>query len=175
MKWKICILFFVGMGSIFGQEAKSLESPQEVKQEFGYFGLGLGPFPLPLPAFSGGYRAQSGHHGADISLQVQTIVAVTQLKTSLLYHHYFKPCLSSQFYVGGGVGPSVIFGHRGSFLKNGAFLLSPEFVFGKQYRNESNDLRFFQMQLSFPTINFRSHNVDVCEFPLVIISYGIGF
>lgn len=180
MKWKFALILFSAAGLLAAEEKTFAEpveiQPGKLKQEYGYVSAGLGPFPLPLPAFAAGYRAQSGHNGFDVSCQVQTVVAVTQLKANLLYLHYFKPEYCSEFYVGGGVGPSVIFGsdywwHR----RSTAFLLSPEFVFGKQYRNESSDLRFFQMQVSFPTISAFHKSWHVTEFPLVIFSYGIGF
>ncbi len=162
------------------EEVVSCETmPQEVTQGFGYLSIGLGPFPVPLPAFTGGYRSQAGHHGFDASLQVQTVIAATQLKTNLLYHYYPKPCLRSQSYYGIGVGPSVVFkGHR----RSTGFLISPEFVFGKQYRNETDDIRFFQAQVSFPTfghVDGTFHHSrgfrHLTWFPLVIISYGWGF
>lgn len=184
MKSKICFMLLLAVSSVIAQEnVAQPETPHKVKQEYGYLSFGLGPFPILLPAFAGGYRAQSNHHGVDLSLQVQTVEFVTQLKANLLYLHYFKPDLCSEFYVGGGLGPSVLFGDDycsdgGYYLHiNTHVLLSPEFVFGKQYRNERNDLRFFQMQISFPTIGFmnRHSHDDLCKFPLVILSYGIGF
>jgi hypothetical protein len=152
--------------------------PCEVRQQFGYGSLGLGPFPIPIPVFGVGYRTQSGHHGGDFSLQASTIVVTTQVKASLLYHYYFKPDYCSQFYLGGGVGPSIMFGSG-----DHAVLLSPELVFGKQYRNESDDLRFFQAQVSFPTFalshdhhhHHRNHHCHILKFPLVVLSYGIAF
>ena len=108
----------------------------------------------------------------DVSLQVSTIVVVTQVKTNFLYHHYFKPSLTSEFYVGGGIAPGCIFSSDRALLT-----LSPEFVFGKQYRNENGDFRFFQLQASFPTFSIAGDKPDnpVFLFPLVTISYGIGF
>ena len=128
--------------------------------------------PIPLPVFAGGYRTQVDKHGLDVSLQASTVVKITQVKTNILYHHYFKPSLTSEFYVGGGIAPGCIFSSDTTLLT-----LSPEFVFGKQYRNESNDLRFFQLQASFPTFSIagdRPHN-STFLFPLITISYGIGF
>ncbi len=191
MKSKLIFTFLIAAGTLIGQEPSTPpdqeytpsleESSKTVKQGFGYFSAGLGPFPIPLPAFSGGFRAQSGHNGIDASLQVQTIVAMTELKANLLYHYYPKPSLSSQFYVGGGVGSGLLLANSW-FDSNNDFLISPELVFGKQYRNESHDLRFFQMQISFPTFKLaKSHKANnfhvrsTLWFPLTIISYGIGF
>lgn len=175
MRSKICLLLLLVMSSVIADETvEKPATPQEVKQEYGYFSAGLGPFPIPLPAFAGGYRAQSGPHGVDLSLHVQTAFIATQLKANLIYLHYFKPSFCSQFYVG-GVGPSISFGHRWIGLKGNGVSISPEFVFGKQYRNETEDLRFFQMQVSFSTVGFEGSHVYVYESLLVIISYGIGF
>jgi hypothetical protein len=160
--------------------AKDIEIQKEpVVQNVNYVSLGLGPMPILLPVFGIGHRIQNGHHGADLSLQATTVVALTQLKASLLYQYYFKPSLASEFYVGGGVSPGVVFGSG-----EHAILLSPEFVFGKQYRNESHDLRFFQAQVSFPTWAFddtyscyyhRKSSVGCLKLPLVVLTYGLGF
>lgn len=186
MKLKLLFSFLLALGTVVADEAKVLaETAQdiaepvmnepEVKQEFGYFSAGLGGFPTMIPVFSGGYRIQSGHHGVDLSVSVSTVVSVTGLSANLLYHHYFKPSLTSQFYVGGGVSPGVLFG--ASHL--GHVGISPQFVFGKQYRNESNDLRFFQMQVDFPGVFFGANDhwdrVNVSTFPVMTLSYGIGF
>src|SRR5437879_2065836 len=97
-----------------------------VQESFGYSSFGLGPLPVPIPTYAIGYRAQSEHHGVDISLQASTVVVLTQLKPSLLYHYYPNPSYCSQFYFGAGFSPSYVFG-SGEHL----CLLSPEFVFGK--------------------------------------------
>jgi hypothetical protein len=147
-------------------------STAPVEQTIGYATLGVGPLPLPLPTFGLGLRTQTNHHGFDLSLQAATLVEITQLKASALYQHYFKPNLASQFYVGGGIGTSVL------FFDDTFFLLSPELVFGKQYQNEAQDTRFFQAQISFPTLNLTRHyhyHDDLLLFPAVVLTYGIGF
>jgi len=157
------------------QEAPAQPTSAPVEQSMGYVGLGLGPFPLPLPNFSLGFRTQHNHHGFDLSLQAATVVELTAVKLNPVYLHYFKPNLSSQFYVGGGLGVGALFHHRT------AGFISPELVLGKQYQNESQDTRFFQAQISFPTIG--SHHLgtrglskhNVTWFPLVVLSYGLGF
>lgn len=169
MKSKLILTSFLALGTAIAQEPIApQEPPQKISQQFGYVGAGVGPLPLPLPVFMAGYRTQTGHHGADLSLQASTIVVITELKTNFLYHYYFNPSLTSEFYVGGGIGTSILFGSK----RSGVFF-SPEFVFGKQYRNESNDLRFFQLQISFPTIAYSDERISL--FPLVTLSYGIGF
>ncbi len=157
-----------------------LHPPKKVEQQFGYASLGLGPFPLPLPAFGIGYRTQKNHHGFDLSLQAATVVAATELKVAALYHYYWKPCLLSQSYVGIGAAPAVVLG-GGCHLA----AISPEFVMGKQYQNENGDRRFFQAEVSFPTFSldrddcFSLHHhkrkIHSFFFPLVVLSYGIGF
>ncbi len=144
-----------------------------VFDSFGYGSIGLGPFPAPIPTYGLGFRTQSGHHGGDFSLQGSTIVVATQIKTNLLYHYYPEPSYVSQFYVGGGIGPSWVFADRDRL-----FLLSPEIVLGQQYRNVANNIRFYQAQISFPTFvlkrDGRRHN-EVFKYPLVVFSYGFGF
>ena len=169
MKTKfLCALLLTSFG--FAQEPV-IEEKKEIAQNFGYMSLGLGPLPIPLPVFGLGYQAQVNRHGVDVSLQALTVVVTTQVKANLLYHHYFKPSLASQFYVGGGVGPSILFG---SDIKQ-KWHISTEFVFGKQYRNENNDLRFFQAQVSFPTFTWDDNRPATFLFPLLTLSYGIAF
>jgi hypothetical protein len=136
-----------------------------------YGELGLGPFPLPLPVFGVGYREQMGHHGWDLSLKASTVVCATHLKGSLIHHYYFNPDLRSQFYMGAGASAGVLFAHHTRPL------ISPEFVFGKQYLTKSGGLRFFQAQCSFPTLVFnkKHHDSEVFWMPLVVLSYGVMF
>jgi hypothetical protein len=155
-----------------------------VTQSTPYATLGLGPCPIPLPTFGLGYRKQIDHHGFDLSLQGTTVIEMSALKFSTLYNYYFKPNLSSQFYTGFGLGTGAFFNHRTTFF------LSPELTFGKQYQNESHDTRFFQAEISFPTFSFSKHQGyyrtwedtdsslyrhEVTLFPLVVLTYGIGF
>ena len=178
MKKTLMILCTAAMSMAFGNETIEQTKPAAVEQKAtdvaqgnAFFSLGVGPLPIPLPAFGLGYRAQQGHFGSEISGQVTTVVYATQLKGNLLVHYYPKPSLASQFYVGTGVGPSVIFDGGSTFT------ISPELVLGQQYRNASSDLRFIQAQISFPTIAItgHKHRAHLFEMPLVVVSYGIGF
>jgi hypothetical protein len=164
-------------------------NPPIVNQFTPYVTLGLGPVPIPLPLFGVGARQQWHHHGIDLSLQATTLIEFTPVKASALYNYYFKPNPASQFYLGLGAGAGYVFGgwHGANWFA------SPELVLGKQYRNESKDTRFFQAQISFPTIGwsdeydykFNGHyheshrtgkkEADVSWFPLVVFTYGIGF
>ena len=160
-------------------EAQKPPVCQPIRKAFNYFEVGLGPFPAPIPSFAVGHRDQWGHHGQDLSLYASTIVMLTQVKLNALYHYYFKPCIRSQFYIGGGVGISTLIANN-SHIKNSLVCLSPEFVIGREFLNQTNDRRFFQMQVSFPTYEvgrlktLGMHN-HVLYYPIVIFSYGIGF
>lgn len=113
---------------------------------------------------------QNGHHGADVSLQATSLGCWTLVKTNALYLHYFKPSYTSEFYAGGGVTGGRVIGDFGGWFTG------PEFIFGKQYLNESQDLRFFQAQVTFPTITWMDHHrIEVTAFPMVVLSYGLGF
>lgn len=176
MKTKLFLICSALFGSVIAAEPEgpfvlSEKIPEQLEQQFGYFSLGVGPLPIPLPVFALGYRTQIGHHGFDGSFQVTTVIEATQLKTNLLYHYYFKPSVVSQFYVGGGVGPSLLIqNYRHDRCK---FLISPEFVLGQQYLNKSKDIRFMQAQISFPTVYVPKGKVFYG--PLVVLSYGFGF
>ena len=163
--------------SLYADQANLVSSENEnklVTHSMGYMQLGLGPAPFPLPVFGVGFRAQKDHNGIDASLQISTIVFLTQVKASTLYHYYFTPSLKSQFYAGGGIGLSGIFYEKYGDCWRNKGMLSPEFVFGKQYLNDTGSTRFFQAQMSFPTF-FLGHFHKPMYFPLVVISYGIGF
>jgi hypothetical protein len=169
---KKTILLLVVLSMLFSSlllcadEAK----PAPVQHSFGYVDIGVGPLPLPLPSFGAGFRKQADHHGADLSVQVETVVLLTQVKGSALYHYYFTPDLASQFYTGAGLGLSGLISHK-KHMKG--VLLSPEFVFGKQYQTERGSTRFFQAAISWPTYSFS--NKETFKMPLVVFSYGIGF
>ncbi len=161
------------IGSLFANET----TPAKADTAMGYFEIGLGPFPVPLPVFGVGYRFQRGHHGVDVPFQVSTIVAVTQVKSSLIYQYYFKPNLKSEFYMGAGAEVSGLFYNR---HQKTTFLFSPEFLVGKQYINDAGDTRFMQAQISWPTFGIHTskrHNGVSRPFwgPLVVFSYGMGF
>ncbi len=169
MKTKLILLPLLALTALSAEEPQETAAPT-VKQEHGYVSFGLGPAPIPLPIFSGGYRMQSGHHGADASLQVSTVVSWTLLKANGYYLHYFNPCATSEFYAGGGVTVGSIIGDHGGWFTG------PEFVFGKQYLTEGQHMRFLQMQVTFPTVSWmHHHHVDVTAFPMVALSYGWGF
>jgi hypothetical protein len=169
-------------GAVFAAEtAPEKAALESVNRSFSYFSIGLGPCPVPLPNFALGYRKQCDHHGFDLSLQAATVVAITQIKINSLYHHFFKPNLDSQFYAGAGLGVSALVSSNHYERVRG--LISPEFVVGKEYRNKTNDTRFIQAQISFPSCSTgrigyccsHHHRSDVFWMPLVVLSYGMGF
>jgi hypothetical protein len=150
-------------------------APSTVEASHGYLSLGLGPFPIPMPIFGIGGRFQKGHHGFDVSVQATTVISLTVVKENFLYLHYFKPNLASQFYVGGGFGITEIFQKFKSSHQRTPILASPQFIFGKEYTNDSGDRRFFQAQVDFPFVNLNSKHDRIVKFPAVVVSYGICF
>jgi hypothetical protein len=163
----ICAWFLAASTTIVSLQAAE-EAPKPIYDHSGYIDIGLGPFPIPIPVFGLGQRIQWNHHGMDLHMLVSTIVAVTEVKGTAMYLHYFKPSLASQFYAGGGLGAGGLFNNHHSRAK---FLLSPEIVLGKQYINEAGDKRFFQTEISWPTLG----NHKPFYFPLVVFSYGFMF
>ncbi len=159
----------------------------DVGDSFGYVSLGVGPLPILVPNFALGYRTQWDHHGQDISLSLNTVYYATQLKAAWLYHYYFTPNVHSQLYAGAGLGVAGLYENlhgrhadkKWSHKYN--LCLSPEFVVGKKYTNETGANRFVQMQLTWPVYhpNQISHREGlrgkVFWYPLVVLSYGLGF
>ncbi len=151
---------------------KVSDSTKQVDSELGYFSVGLGPFPFPLPAFGLGFRKQVNNFGLDVSAQVSTLVFVTQVKTSLLYQYFPKPNLDSEFYIGVGPALSGLFGAYGC---KSEFLISPELALGRQYKTKTDNTRFIEMRVNFPSYVPASRHNKVMWMPLVMFNYGMGF
>lgn len=167
MKLVLFLISFVALG--VGAHAEELPKPAEIRSSYGYMGLGLGPAPLPLPIFSGGWRMQQGHHGLDLSLDLTTVVTATAIQENVVYLHYFKPNLNSQFYLGWGIGVAELFGDTEIHV-----CVAPEFLLGKQYINEAGDTRFCQAKVEWPVIPVSEPN-QVVKYPIVTFSYGFCF
>lgn len=160
-----------------------------IEDSFGYLNVGIGPLPVLFPSFGIGYRAQKDHHGFDISGSIAKTVIGATGRAAVVYNYFFKPNLQSQFYAGLGLGIKA--GHLEVVKSHVA--VYPEIVFGKQYKNDTNCQRFFQMQIGFPvfaldkvvkkTWNHRKSSYSIyypisyktSYVPEVIFSYGIGF
>lgn len=163
-----------------------------IENSFGYLNVGVGPLPELVPSFGIGYRAQKDHHGFDLSGSIAKTWTQTTARASVLYNYFFKPNLKSEFYAGLGMGIKGVH-EKTDFVNNSHVAVYPEFVFGKQYRNETNCQRFFQMQIGFPifaldkivkktwTHHKSSYSISyptsykTSYIPEVIFSYGIGF
>lgn len=162
------------------------------ENSFGYLNVGVGPLPELIPSFGIGYRAQKDHHGFDLSGSIAKTWVQTTARASVLYNYFFKPNLESEFYAGLGVGIKGVH-EKTEFMNNSHVAVYPELVFGKQYKNETNCQRFFQMQIGFPvfaldkivkkTWTHRKSSYSISYptsyktsyIPEVIFSYGIGF
>lgn len=146
------------------------------------------------PFFGVGYRLQKNQHGLDLSASIvcKTIdyascfedkkARIQRRKANVLYNFFFFPNLSSQVYVGLGVGVNYIDIKRlGSIVG-----FSPEIALGKQYNNKQGNQRFIQLQVSLPGLYTRSKKIrsyreyqtvkaDLECAPLFTFTYGIGF
>ncbi len=160
----------ISFGVLFADDPSANGRKQDVTNSVNYFSIGVGPLPIPLPNFGFGHRIQNNHHGMDLSLKGSTIVYYSEVKGSILYDYYFKPDLNSQLYVGAGLGAGGLLKNKHTYDKPNVFI-SPEFVIGKQYRNEAKDLRFIQAEISWPTFS----NHCTLYMPLVVFSYGFCF
>lgn len=153
-----------------GAPTEETIATETVKSQHGYVSMGAGPLPFPIPLFGIGGRFQHGHHGADLSIQGVTFGSgFSILKENVDYLYYFKPKLASQFYMGAGVSATEFFSHG-----KVSTTLSPQFLFGKQYTNENQDVRFFQAQIEPVFFSLKGHH-RMTTFPSVILSYGICF
>lgn len=162
-------------GSAYAEETEypAQQTTTDVQMAYPYVSLGLGPAPIPVPVFGAGYRAQNGHHGFDASVNVATIYWATAVKGSALYHYYFKPNPCSQFYAGVGPALGAGFTNDNHHSRYHGLAGAAEFVFGKQYKNETGNIRYFQADIDFPIVI--GHKPFVVAAPLVVLKYGIGF
>lgn len=174
------------------QEEKETNCCCSVENSFGYLSVGVGPLPELIPSFGIGYRAQKEHHGFDLSGSIAKTWIQTTTRASVLYNYFFQPNLESEFYAGLGVGIKGVH-EKTESINNSHVAVYPELVFGKQYKNETNCQRFFQMQIGFPVFALDkivkktwTHRKSSYSFsyptsyktsyiPEVIFSYGIGF
>lgn len=179
LKTLLTSTLLIGAACIDAESTENkLDKPDsKVVQDFGYISIGAGPLPWPVPQIGVGYRIQSGHHGADISLQCATILLATEFQSRFLYHYYFTPSLQSQFYIGAGVAPGMIMTIVHPFSSGSSIggTIAPQFVFGKQYRNKHDHLRFFEARIDFPTYVYRSEFRGGTLIPLITLNYGISF
>lgn len=166
---------------------------RSIKDSFGYVSIGVEPLFSAL-SFGFGYRIQKTHHGLDISTAIawgnldypSCLESLNDVKrkASFLYNFFFLPYLSSQIYVGLGFAVNYIGVERyGSIVG-----FSPEFVFGKQYKNGKKSQRFIQIQISWPVFYIKSKKIashsdyyiakvkaSLESSPLFTLFYGIAF
>lgn len=150
------------------------EDTQELsvfEKQYGYVDIGVGPAPFPAAVVGLGYRVQRNHHGCDLSLQGNTMFIASEVKLNLLYHYYPFPDPECQWYIGTGATTGYVF-----FLdKPSFFILSPQWVFGKEYCNKRGKRTFWQVGISEPTFAFKDGENDHTWIPLVEFTYGFGF
>ncbi|MDX8431041.1 MAG: hypothetical protein SNF33_04465 [Candidatus Algichlamydia australiensis] len=115
-----------------------------------------------------GLRAQSKHLGIDLSANGTLFFSdVYALNGSALLLYYPRPNQRSEYYFGAGVGVSTVQPFSLTFV-------SPEFVFGKQYRTSKGRKRFLEVQF-VPCTFLDGHPKERVNFPSVSIRYGFGF
>ena len=189
---KIVPAFMLAFGSLFA-DTQEIEVAKPIENSFGYVNVGMESL-FSAPFFGVGYRLQKNQHGLDLSASIvcKTIdytscfedkkVRIKRRKANVLYNFFFFPNLSSQVYVGLGVGVNYI-----DIKRSGAIVgFSPEIALGKQYNNRQGNQRFIQLQLSLPGLYTRSKKIrsyhdyqavktDLECAPLFTFTYGIGF
>lgn len=189
---KIAPAFVLAFSSLFAN-TQEVEIAKPIENSFGYVNVGMESL-FSAPFFGVGYRLQKNQHGLDLSASIvcKTIdytscfedkkARIQRRKANVLYNFFFFPNLSSQVYVGLGVGVNYIDIKRlGSIVG-----FSPEISLGKQYNNKQGNQRFIQLQVSLPGLYTRSKKIrsyhdyqavktDLECAPLFTFTYGIGF
>ena len=189
---KIVPAFMLTISSLFAN-TEEVEVTKPIENSFGYVNVGMESL-FSAPFFGVGYRLQKNQHGVDLSASIvcKTIdytscfeekkTRIKRKKTNVLYNFFFFPNLSSQIYVGLGVGINYI------DTKNIGSIVgfSPEVALGKQYSNIQGNQRFIQLQVSLPGLYTRSKKIrsyydyqtirtDLECASLFTVTYGIGF
>lgn len=195
-QFKFLILVFIA-SQCFTAESEAITSQEKttvvnlekqtepVEETLKYFDMGFGPAPIPLPDFGFGFRHQKNKWGYDLNFDLSTIYYVTQVKITPSVLYYNKPNLSSQFYSGLGLATGCLFtnkiSHDWDFSENSAFIIAPELIFGKKYKNENGSDRFFQVNIDWPTYSFQkltsegwAHS-NILYVPVVYLKYGVAF
>lgn len=163
------LLLSVLCATLFGNESTS--------NAFPYVDVGFGFLPVPSPIVGMGARFQRKHIGLDLSLQAATIIVLTALKENINFIFYPEPDLSSQLYVGVGLGAFEVIDSHGHIRG----FLSPQLLIGKEYVNENGSRHYLQGRIDCPLIRqdwMTSHKYRHGSqkfLASVIFSYGFCF
>lgn len=142
-----------------------------VDYSFRYFNVGGGPFIL-IPNIGVGYRERHVNIGKDIALSVSSIGFAHQLGAYVMGHYYLSPQEQNSFYFGCGVLGSYFTLNDGSW----DCYLSPNFAFGKEFKQTGEDHHFLELHITAPSITLRHHrHCAIMYIPLIYIKYGMSF
>lgn len=188
MKNKITILIITFLTSLSFMQAANcqevteeifcLESLNEARvQEFSecksdsyrYVSIGVGPI-LFIPNFGIGYRERYASLGYDTGFSFSTVGYAHQLSAHFVGHYYLHEQQNSA-YLGLGLMGSGIVPNRG----RSGLTLSPDFIFGKEFKKNSESRHFIEMHVAVPTLWVNSKGPRGMYFPLMYIKYGTSF
>ena len=135
-----------------------------------YISLGVGPI-IFIPNFGIGYRERHSQLGWDSALSFSTIGYAHQLSAHLVGHYYFNPFQQNSPYLGLGLIGSGVFTNQSAEGST----LSPDFVFGKEFKRTSESRHFIEMHVAIPTMWMGKNHLGPMYFPLMYVKYGISF
>lgn len=138
--------------------------------EYHYATLGVGPI-IFVPNLGIGYRKRYAHYGWDVSAGFSTIGYAHSLTAQGVGHYYFSPFQKNTHYIGAGLLSGL------SFTKHdrGIHSFSPLFVYGKEFRSDSENKHFIEMHVALPTCWKDGRRYRFMYFPVVYIKYGVAF
>lgn len=143
----------------------------DVYDAYSYVTLGVGPI-VVIPNIGFGYRERHAQLGWDAAASFSTIGYMHQVSLHAVGHYYFNRCNQNSPYVGLGLTGSYVFcSHKGV---NGG-ILSPDFVFGKEFLRTGDSRQFIEMHVGIPTVWMDSRHVKGTSLPLMYIKYGFSF
>lgn len=151
-------------------ETQIIEPSCEVNDNYRYFTLGVGPIIL-IPNIGIGFRERFSQFGWDAAASFSTIGYAHQLEAHFVGHYYLSPYRQNSAYMGLGLMGSGIFTNQ----KDGGFTLSPDFVFGKEFKIKDESRQFIEMHVAIPSLWIESMHTHAFYYPLMYIKYGLSF
>ena len=176
---KKIIIIFLFVFCIF----PTLHANDKKTSSLAYMKLGVakppGRFNVLLPSVGVGARFQNGYYGADLSVNLTTLVLYNYASAKGLFLYYPLPYNQHQLYF--GLGPGVgceemprpnCGGHIGTRATK---VLNLEGLVGYEFRHARFFKTFVQIELSQPVHVMNGYQNKNNYIPCVGLSFGIGF
>jgi len=139
---------------------------------YNYVSVGMGPVIL-APCLGVGFRHRLRANGFDASLRLSTVGVAHSLQANCNYLRYINSERNSSWYV--GAGPAVGIACTNKFSRDAVFVVSPNFVIGKEVICENGSKEFHDFSVQAPHWTPLEKNKGPLNFPTVYYRYGVAF